>query len=200
MVDLAERVTSLAAMEEQLRQERGARQQAETQLQQGRTALDEAQAALERECIAREEAHGLLQQECVTLEKAQATLKVRDEAVTRLNGELSQLSVSYEDQRQAGEKKDATILDLQRAAETTRPSLETEKKQVEGESSFLSLIWWLGSFGIRSQLHLCFGFEARGQLLGTQRPRRRSSRRATTPRGRSWKSCRPPPSKRWPGD
>jgi hypothetical protein len=36
------------------------------------------------------------------LEKAQATLKLRDEEVTRLNGELAQLSVSYEDQRQEG--------------------------------------------------------------------------------------------------
>jgi hypothetical protein len=92
-------------MEEQLQQERGARQQAETQLQQEQTALDEAQAALECECIVREEAQGLLQQERVALEKAQATLKVQGEEVTRLNGELSQLSVSYEDQRQAGEKR-----------------------------------------------------------------------------------------------
>jgi hypothetical protein len=38
------------------------------------------------------------------------------------------LSVSYEDQRQAGEEKDATILDLQQAAETARAVLEMEKK------------------------------------------------------------------------
>jgi hypothetical protein len=56
------------------------------------------------------------------------TLKHRDEEVTRLNGELAQLSVSYEDQRQDGEEKDATILELQRAAETTRADLKTEKK------------------------------------------------------------------------
>jgi hypothetical protein len=64
-------------MEEQLRQERGARQQAEAQLQQ----------------------------ELATLEKAQATLKLRDKEVMRLNGELNQLSVSYKDQRQACEEK-----------------------------------------------------------------------------------------------
>jgi phosphosulfolactate phosphohydrolase-like enzyme len=40
------------------------------------------------------------------------------------------LSVSYEDQCQAGEEKDAMILDLQRAAETVRTALEREKKQV----------------------------------------------------------------------
>jgi hypothetical protein len=62
------------------------------------------------------------------LEKAQATLKLRDEEVAQLDGELNQLSVSYEDQRQAGEEKDATILDLQQAAETAHTALETEKK------------------------------------------------------------------------
>jgi DNA-directed RNA polymerase subunit F len=112
-VDLVKKVASLAAMEEQLRQERGARQQAEAQLQQEWTALAEAQAALERKRMVREEAQGLLQQERAALEKAQATLKLRDEEVTRLNGKLNQLSVSYEDQRQAGEEKEVTILDLE---------------------------------------------------------------------------------------
>jgi hypothetical protein len=64
------------------------------------------------------------------------------------------LSVSYEDQRLPGEENDATILDLQRAAETARAALETEKKQVEGELPFLSFACWLDSFGIRSQLSL----------------------------------------------
>jgi hypothetical protein len=61
------------------------------------------------------------------------------------------LSVSYKDQRQAGEENDAMILDLQQAVETARATLETEKKQVEGESPFLPFTCWLGSFGIRSQ-------------------------------------------------
>jgi hypothetical protein len=55
---------------------------------------------------------GLLHQEHAVLEEARATLKPRDEEVMRLNGELNQLSVSYEDQRQAGEEKDASILEL----------------------------------------------------------------------------------------
>jgi hypothetical protein len=118
----------------------------ETQLQQERSALEEAQDALERERMAREDAQGQLQQEHAALEKAQATLKLRDEEVTWLNRELAQLSVSYEDQRQAGEEKDATILDLQQAAETARAALETEKKQVEGELPFLPFTRWFGLF------------------------------------------------------
>jgi hypothetical protein len=86
--------------------------------------------------MALEEAQSLLQQERATLEKAQETLKLRDEEVVRLDGELNQLSVSYKDQRQAGEEKDVTILDLQQAAETACTALDMEKKQVEGESSF----------------------------------------------------------------
>jgi hypothetical protein len=78
--------------------------------------------------MAWEEVQGQLQQERASLERAQATLKLRDEEVTRLNGEMAQLSVSYEDQCQDGEEKDAVILDLQRAAESARAALETEKK------------------------------------------------------------------------
>jgi chromosome segregation ATPase len=101
-------------MEGQLQQEWSAHQQVETRLQQERSALEEARAALERERMAREEAQGQLQRERAALEETQASLKLRDEEVTRLNKELAELSVSYEDQRQAGEEKDATILDLQR--------------------------------------------------------------------------------------
>jgi chromosome segregation ATPase len=57
---LADKAASLASTEEQLQQERDARQQAEAQLQQERTALGEARAALERKCLAREKAQGLL--------------------------------------------------------------------------------------------------------------------------------------------
>jgi hypothetical protein len=53
----------------------------------------------------------------------------------------------------------------------------------------------LDSFGIRSQLNLCFGFQACGTHLGTRQPRRSPCRRPTTPRNRSW-SCEPPPSRR----
>jgi hypothetical protein len=43
-----------------------------------------------------------------------------------------------------GGEKDATILELQQAAETARENLETEKKKVEGKSplsDFLSVAW-----------------------------------------------------------
>jgi multidrug resistance efflux pump len=48
-----EKAASLASAEEQLRQERAARQQAEDQLQQERATLVEARAALEWERLAR---------------------------------------------------------------------------------------------------------------------------------------------------
>jgi chromosome segregation ATPase len=110
--NLADKAASLASMEEQLRQERDARQQAEAQLQQERATLAEARADLECERLAREEAQGLLQRERATLEGAQATLKQRDEEVSRLNGELTQLSVSLVDQCQAIEEQEATVLGL----------------------------------------------------------------------------------------
>jgi hypothetical protein len=44
---------------------------------------------------------------------AQATLKQRDEEISRLNGELTQLSVSHEDLRQSLEEQEATVLSLQ---------------------------------------------------------------------------------------
>jgi peptidoglycan hydrolase CwlO-like protein len=108
--------------------------------------------------LAREEAQGKLQREHAALEKAQATIKLRDEEITRLSSELVQESVSYEDLRQTSEEKDAVILELQQAAATAHASLESEKKQVEGELSFLSFTCWLNSFGICSQLslYLCF--------------------------------------------
>jgi predicted nucleic acid-binding Zn-ribbon protein len=76
----------------------------------------------------------------VALEESQATLKLRNAEITRLGGELVQKGVSYEELRQAGEKKDATILELRRTADTACASLETEMKQVEGESPFACLL------------------------------------------------------------
>jgi exonuclease VII small subunit len=47
---------------------------------------------LERERLAREEALGQLQQERATLKGAQVTLKQREDEVSRLNGELVQIT------------------------------------------------------------------------------------------------------------
>jgi hypothetical protein len=130
---LADKTAALATAEEQLRQERAARQEAEGQLQRERAALVEARAALEQEQMAREEALGQLQQERAALEEVQATLQKKEEEVSRLDGELVQLSISHEDQRQSLEEQEASYLKLQREAEETGMSLEAEKKQIEGE-------------------------------------------------------------------
>jgi type II secretory pathway component PulF len=50
------------------------------------------------------------------------TLKQRDDEVLRLNGELTQLSVSHEDLRQSLEEQEATILNLRQVAEDARAS------------------------------------------------------------------------------
>jgi chromosome segregation ATPase len=95
---LADKTAALATAEEQLRLERASRQEAEGQLQRERAALVEARAALEQERMAREEVLGRLQQE---------------EEASRLNGELVQLSISHEDQRQSLEEQGASFLNLQ---------------------------------------------------------------------------------------
>jgi DNA repair exonuclease SbcCD ATPase subunit len=70
---------------------------------------------------------------------AQETLKQRDEEILRLNGELTQLSVSHENLHQSLEEQEATVLNLWQAAEDARASLEAERKQVEGGLSFVCL-------------------------------------------------------------
>jgi hypothetical protein len=138
---LADKTAALTTAEEQLRQERAARHEAEGQLQQERAALIEARAALEQEHMAREEALGQLQRERAALEEARATLKQQQQQqeVSRLNGELVQISISHEDLRQSLEEQEASFLKLQRQAEEACQSLEGEKKQVEGEFAFARL-------------------------------------------------------------
>jgi hypothetical protein len=106
-------------VEEQLRQERTARQEAEGQLQQERTALADARLALEQERTARE--------------TAQKSLEERDADVSRLDGELIALSIANADQEQSLEEQGATVVSLQQAVEAERHALEVEKKQVEGK-------------------------------------------------------------------
>jgi hypothetical protein len=194
---LADKAASLASTEERLQREQDARQQAGAQLQQERAALADARVALECERLAREEAEGQLQLERATLEGAQATLKQRDEEISRLNGELTQISVSHEDLRQSLEEQEATVLSLRQVVEDARQALEAEKKQVEGELSFACLLAgcfvFLGSAPNFSSL-VC-GFQACGSPWGTRRPKLRLCRRPTTPRNRSWRSCGLPPSR-----
>jgi outer membrane protein TolC len=51
-----------------------------------------------------------------------------------LNGELVQLNISHEDLRQSLEEQEATVRDLRREAEDVHKALDSERKQVEGES------------------------------------------------------------------
>jgi hypothetical protein len=74
------------------------------------------------------------------LEEARATLKFWDGEISWLDWELNQLSISHEDLRQAVEEQEAMILGLYQAAETARAALETEKKQVEGESPLFAFL------------------------------------------------------------
>jgi chromosome segregation ATPase len=69
---LAAKVVAVATTEEQLRQERAARQEAEGHLQQERAALADARSALERERVA--------------LERVQKSLEERDAEVSKLDG------------------------------------------------------------------------------------------------------------------
>jgi hypothetical protein len=62
--------------------------------------------------MAREEALGQLQQERAALEGARATLKQQEDEVSRLNGELVQISISHEDLGQSLEEQEASVLKL----------------------------------------------------------------------------------------
>jgi chromosome segregation ATPase len=95
---LAAKVAAVAAAEEQLRQERTARQEAEGQLQQERAALADARSTLERERAA--------------LERAQKSLEERDVEVSKLDGELIALSISNADQQRSLEEQSATVISL----------------------------------------------------------------------------------------
>jgi chromosome segregation ATPase len=116
---LATKVAAVVAAEEQLRQERAARQEAEGQLQQERAALVGARSALEREHAA--------------LKRAQTSLEEREAEVSKLDGELIALSISNADQVRTLEEQSATVISLQQVVESGRQALVGERKQVEGE-------------------------------------------------------------------
>jgi hypothetical protein len=106
------------------------------QLQQERATLVEARPVLEWEHAA--------------LEGAQASLKEREEEVSKLDGELIALSISNEDQRRSLEEQSATVVSLQQAVEGGRQALEVKRKQVEGELSFCSFVLLIFPSGVRS--------------------------------------------------
>jgi chromosome segregation ATPase len=100
------KVAVLTIAEDQLLQERSARQGAEGQLQQERDALADARSALERERVARE--------------AAQRSLEERNAEFSRLEGELVVLSITSASQEQALKEQSITVDGLQRAVEAER--------------------------------------------------------------------------------
>jgi hypothetical protein len=123
-------------VEDQLRQERTARQGAEGQLQQERTTLADARSALERERAA--------------VETVQKLLAEREADVTRLDGELVALSITSADQELSLKEQSATVISLQQAVEAERRALEVEKKQVEGGSLFSFFVLLIFPLRVRS--------------------------------------------------
>jgi hypothetical protein len=191
---LAAKVAVVATAEEQLRQERAARQGAEGHLQQERAALADARSALERERTA--------------LERAQKSLEERDAEVSRLDGELIALSISNVDQQRSLEEQGATVVSLQQADEAERRALEVEKKQVEGE---LPLRFSLCCSSLGGSVPLLISIvrvvQACAPRWGTRPIELRRCRPPTTLSSRSWWSCAPRPSRlarrsgrarRWP--
>jgi uncharacterized coiled-coil protein SlyX len=116
------KVAALATAEDQLQQDRIARQGAEGQLQQERTSLVDARSALEWERVARE--------------MAQKLLEARDADVLKLEGELVALGITSADQEMALKEQSATVVSLQQAVEAERRALEVERKQVKGRLPF----------------------------------------------------------------
>jgi predicted nucleic acid-binding Zn-ribbon protein len=118
--------------------------------------------------LAREEALGQLQQERTTLEAAQATLKQREDEVSRLNRELVQISISHEDVRQSLEEQEA-VLDLRRQDEEARKSLEggRSRSKVSLFSSAFSFIDLSFGDSLPTLFFFACGFQACGLPWGT---------------------------------
>jgi chromosome segregation ATPase len=113
------KVAAFAVAEEQLLQERTARQGAEGRLQQEQAALTDARSALEQERVAHE--------------AAQKSLAERDAKISKVEGELVVLSINSASQKLALQEKGETVKGLELAVEAERRDLEAERKQVEGE-------------------------------------------------------------------
>jgi chromosome segregation ATPase len=113
------KVVALAVAEEQLLQERTARQGAKGRLQQEQAALVDARSALERERAARE--------------VAQMSLEDRNTEFSKVEGELIVLSITSANQELALQEQGETVRGLEQAVEAERRALKVERKQVEGE-------------------------------------------------------------------
>jgi chromosome segregation ATPase len=124
---------ALVAAEEQLQQERIARQGAEGRLQQEQAALVNARAALEQERIAHE--------------VSRKSLADRDAKLSKVEGEVIVLSIASANQEMALQEQSEAVKRLELAVEAECRALEMERKQVEGEPLFDSclLVFHLGT-------------------------------------------------------
>jgi hypothetical protein len=116
------KLAALAVAEDQLLQERTARQGAEGWLQQEQAALVDARSALERERAARE--------------VAQMSLEDRNIEFSKVEGELIVLNITSANQELALQEQGETVRGLEQAVEAGRRAFEMERKQVEGKSLF----------------------------------------------------------------
>jgi chromosome segregation ATPase len=116
------KVAALTATEDQLLQERTARQGAEGRLQQEQAALADARSALERERVARE--------------AAQMSLEDWNTKFSKLECELMVLSITSASQELAHQEQGKTVRGLEQAVEAGCRAFEVERKQVEGKPLF----------------------------------------------------------------
>jgi chromosome segregation ATPase len=120
------KLAALAVAEDQLLQERAARQGAEGRLQQEQAALVDARSALEREHAARE--------------VAQMSLEDQNTELSKVEGELIVLSITSANQELALQEQGETVRGLEQTVEAERRALEAERKKVEGEPLFDSCV------------------------------------------------------------
>jgi chromosome segregation ATPase len=113
------KVAALVVDEEQLQQERTARQGAKGRLQQEQAALVNARSALEQERVARE--------------VAQKSLEEQNTVFSKAEGELIVLSITNANHELALQEQGETVKRLELAVKAVRRDLEAERKQVEGE-------------------------------------------------------------------
>jgi chromosome segregation ATPase len=168
------KAAALVVAEEQLLQERTARQGAEGRLQQEQAALVDARAALEQERVARE--------------AAQKSLAERDDKLSKTEGELIVLSIASANQELALQEQSETVKRLELAVEAEHRALEMERKQVEGEPLFDSCLVGFSVRGLASPFLISFlswRFQACAPPWGTQLSGPRRCRLPTTPLSRS---------------
>jgi DNA repair exonuclease SbcCD ATPase subunit len=108
------KAAALVVAEEQLSQERTARQGAEERLQQWQAALVDARTALEQERVARE--------------AALKSLAERDAKLSRTEGKLIVLSIASANQEIALQEQSEAVKRLELAVEAERRALEMERK------------------------------------------------------------------------